>query len=1004
MSKNNRAIVFVTLLLIVLLALTGCQNSKNKKEYLERYAELMSRKTTMEDDEFRGLARDYFDSATEIRTWFEDKDFNEQFCKITKESFRNNKDSNNCLMVLSQLDSMGIENYDLKNAFEKEVQVYTAGDLDKAFELREEILSFVQAQEEGLGFYGEIDYGVSKETWDKYDTSELTVSDIIDLNYDITKISSSLTEKPITQHNVDVTKEDMSFSDKLDLIDSLEQYDYTDLVVISDKDIVDFISKNSKKIYMEKNKGGYYDNKEIEREYHYNKTQSMKDTITRDGITGFANTVDVSYMGDFASHTYDIEYVDENDAYKIKHKKFWEAYFRDCELDVDPSTFQTYNDFFYAEEKNSEGETVGYLFASTGREIDVYELDDVLSSDLVLKVVDAEETLKSISKEIEKKNKKKKLKKKYKQAVEALESEDYDTAEKLFSELGKYKDSEHRLQDFLDNKHQGAVSLMEDGNYQEAITEFEKISKYYDDTVLIEECTIKMLDEALLETPVDLSTLSSVSDDFYKNNEEYAYIYGKELINNSKWKEAKKYFEMCEDYEDAKKYIMYAQARSYGSDLDKAMPWYNSISGFLDSDEVVSELCYKKVINAESMSIEDAVAILNMAPLLNGEEKVLLDTCNELKKCIGKYDCYQKLKKDGTMTTNDIRYSVTFDFYLQKGEPFVSVNNSLFHDTKLYDAPVQKGEDEYQFMAKCTTSENPDNGTEVHWFSETEAKYSGRVLSNVYYYSRPSSSPPSEEASAENAMTSEEIKDVQIITAVQSALNAAGYDCGTPDGKPGPKTISALNTFQNEKGLEKTNVITEADAQALGVLLNTNNDNSDEKTIDYEVPTDIISEVTIGDATIYLKKDWYYENYELNDKTSQYIVYYEKDNVENYINIFYLKDNVTFPDGSEFKESFQQAYDQYKRLFDSFKDTPFGGEVISEESLSRDDTPAYHRTTHNEEVKYTFDGYALMANKSDCILVLGSHSDSAEADYAEDFLTFVRNIQTKSQAEDFIKE
>ena len=136
--------------------------------------------------------------------------------------------------------------------------------------------------------------------------------------------------------------------------------------------------------YMEKNKGGYYDTNTV-REYHYDKSQDMKDIFEYNGETGFANTIDVSYMGDFASQTFNFEYVDYNDNYKVKTTKGWFGYFRGDKIDVTPNRFQTYKDFYYAD---------GYLFASTGKEIDVYE--GFLGYDLVLQVVDAENAIKKI--------------------------------------------------------------------------------------------------------------------------------------------------------------------------------------------------------------------------------------------------------------------------------------------------------------------------------------------------------------------------------------------------------------------------------------------------------------------------------------------------------------------------------------------------------------------------------------------------------------------------------
>lgn len=400
-NSANKIVKYLSLFIISVVLcslLTGCASKKNKKEFLEAYKQLINEKNTMNDGDFSKLVKNYHERTSDIKDWFSDKDFNKEFCEATTEGFRNNRDSGNWYVVLMNLDSIRVDNDDLRKAFEEEVQTCVGGDFDKAVALHDEINGFYNKLGDGIGFYGKIDYGVSKEAWDKYDTTELTVDEINQLNRKMSGISTTLTEKPITQHNVDITKEGMSFSEMLHLIDTLESRGYTDLQVVTADDIINVLSEKTEPIYMEKNKGGYYDDHTIKREYHYSKTEDMKDIITRDGKTGFANTVDVSYMGDFASHTYDIEYVDESDYYKVKHLKVWDGYFRDCELDVEPSTFQKYNDFFYVVDEDSKGEKVEYLFASTGNVIDVYELDDVLSSDLVLEVVDAQKVLDAVGK------------------------------------------------------------------------------------------------------------------------------------------------------------------------------------------------------------------------------------------------------------------------------------------------------------------------------------------------------------------------------------------------------------------------------------------------------------------------------------------------------------------------------------------------------------------------------------------------------------------------------
>ncbi len=59
--------------------------------------------------------------------------------------------------------------------------------------------------------------------------------------------------------------------------------------------------------------------------------------------------------------------------------------------------------------------------------------------------------------------------------------------------------------------------------------------------------------------------------------------------------------------------------------------------------------------------------------------------------------------------------------------------------------------------------------------------------------------------------------DVAVVRMVQEALNAAGFDCGTPDGQAGSKTRSALEAYQRDKGINVNGVITDELLEAMGI-------------------------------------------------------------------------------------------------------------------------------------------------------------------------------------------
>lgn len=59
--------------------------------------------------------------------------------------------------------------------------------------------------------------------------------------------------------------------------------------------------------------------------------------------------------------------------------------------------------------------------------------------------------------------------------------------------------------------------------------------------------------------------------------------------------------------------------------------------------------------------------------------------------------------------------------------------------------------------------------------------------------------------------------DSETVKKVQEALNAEGYDCGTPDGVAGSGTKGQIEKYQTDKGLTVTGTITDELLQSLGV-------------------------------------------------------------------------------------------------------------------------------------------------------------------------------------------
>lgn len=59
--------------------------------------------------------------------------------------------------------------------------------------------------------------------------------------------------------------------------------------------------------------------------------------------------------------------------------------------------------------------------------------------------------------------------------------------------------------------------------------------------------------------------------------------------------------------------------------------------------------------------------------------------------------------------------------------------------------------------------------------------------------------------------------EASIVKAVQQALNAAGFECGTPDGQAGSRTSAAISAYETEKKLNVNGVITDELIASLGI-------------------------------------------------------------------------------------------------------------------------------------------------------------------------------------------
>lgn len=152
--------------------------------------------------------------------------------------------------------------------------------------------------------------------------------------------------------------------------------------------------------------------------------------------------------------------------------------------------------------------------------------------------------------------------------------------------------------------------------------------------------------------------------------------------------------------------------------------------------------------------------------------------------------------------------------------------------------------------------------------------------------------------------------DQGVVKEVQEALNAAGFDCGTPDGLAGEKTKAAVSAYQEQNGIEVTGEISKALLDALG--LNTEDSVAGEVTPAEEaaVQTEATADLAIKEGELSVppevmelitsmsiippaeKADIPLEpvQNDIGEKKSEYYEYYNEGEVQSKITTYYQYD------------------------------------------------------------------------------------------------------------------
>jgi hypothetical protein len=286
---------------------------------------------------------------------------------------------------------------------------------------------------------------------------------------------------------------------------------------------------------------------------------------------------------------------------------------------------------------------------------------------------------------------------KYDQAEAMANTGDYDGAIANYTELADYEDAADKLNDA---KCQKAAALLTEGNYSECIVQLEEVRKVDGNDKRIKETMDKAVAAVLNETSGDLSVLTNISDDYFKENITACYALTEYCINMQDWRNAMEYAKLCGDYELAPTYFAYAKAKhAYDTKTwETAVANFKAVVDFMDSEELLSASIDKWLEEYSGISLSNAISALETLKNPSQEEQELLQSYKKLQECEGTYVGYQKINRyNGTV--EQYSSNTTLSFYLTKGVLYLTAPNKFS-----YDAQVLSGSDGYDYYAKTDSS------------------------------------------------------------------------------------------------------------------------------------------------------------------------------------------------------------------------------------------------------------------------------------------------------------
>ena len=429
---------------------------------------------------------------------------------------------------------------------------------------------------------------------------------------------------------------------------------------------------------------------------------------------------------------------------------------------------------------------------------------------------------------------------KYDSATKMMEEGDYEGAITAFKTLDGYKDSEEQISvckiAIKDAQYDSAVSLMKNNDYEAAIAAFNDLNGHKDSEKMIKECeneiTKKKDYTAAMELMKEKKYVNAIAAfdelDGYKDSEDQAdkckeKLYNKatKYMNKGEYHKAIATFDNLDGYKDIVEMIttckdkIYAHAEelmekgSYKSAIEE----FESLEGFKDSSTKI-EKC------KENMIFEQYAKNVGEAYFMSQE--------HTLSQQNGYYVIWVKADDDnvsiGHIEKNELGYSygIIVTRYETKTKKWKKITSRDYE--RLYTASDSDMiEIDWDSVVRYSNSEKskikpiPD-GT---WISYEEAE---KIIEDSI-----KKIDEKKGGMKTNQDINQAITNIEMITKVQEILNAAGYDCGSPDGTVGNQTKSAVTTYQLDHDMEATGIIDRKLLESLGLVIIDDNDLNTER-------------------------------------------------------------------------------------------------------------------------------------------------------------------------------